>query len=308
MLSQLRFHFSRLALPLAASAAVAACSSAPPPKLQQEMFDTGASPFSRSFRATSNDACEAARRALLSQGYLTTTSTRSDTIDASKDFQPSSDKHIGVEFHVVCTPGEDADNSSIVYANAVQSGYTLKKSDTSASVGLSILGSLSLPIRSNSDAMVKVSSETIQSGAFYDRFFDYVDQYLRTVVKGRAGTGHAAHQVERDPGVAGRGAGLAGNSGRRPGHRHRVAAGRRAAPLSTRREQAAGPAAHGRNIVRTAASRPAWRQESRGGNRPECARAHRHCRPRSAARPLASCSTSAPTRSRRGTPRADHRW
>ncbi|MEJ8794929.1 DUF2242 domain-containing protein [Trinickia caryophylli] len=183
MLSQLRFHFSRLALPLAASAAVAACSSAPPPKLQQEMFDTGASPFSRSFRATSNDACEAARRALLSQGYLTTTSTRSDTIDASKDFQPSSDKHIGVEFHVVCTPGEDADNSSIVYANAVQSGYTLKKSDTSASVGLSILGSLSLPIRSNSDAMVKVSSETIQSGAFYDRFFDYVDQYLRTVVK-----------------------------------------------------------------------------------------------------------------------------
>lgn len=163
--------------------ALAACSSSQPqPKFQQEMFDTGASPFSRHFSAASADACEAARRALLSQGYLTTTS-RSDTIDASKDFQPSGDKHITVEFHVVCTPGDDAENSSLVYANAVQSGYALKKSDTSASVGLSILGSLSLPIRSNSDAMVKVSSETIQSTKFYDRFFDYVDQYLRTVVK-----------------------------------------------------------------------------------------------------------------------------
>ncbi|NRO98207.1 DUF2242 domain-containing protein [Paraburkholderia sp. NMBU_R16] len=178
-----RFFRFGIVLQLAGLAALAACSSAPQqPKFQQEMFDTGASQFSRHFAATSPDACEAARRALLSQGYLTTT-TRSDTIDASKDFQPSGDKHITVEFHVVCTPGDDAENSSLVYANAVQSGYTLKKSDTSASVGLSILGSLSLPIRSNSDAMVKVSSETIQSPKFYDRFFDYVDQYLRTVVK-----------------------------------------------------------------------------------------------------------------------------
>jgi hypothetical protein len=178
-----RFFRFGIVLQLAGLAALAACSSTPQqPKFQQEMFDTGASPFSRHFAATSPDACEAARRALLSQGYLTTT-TRSDTIDASKDFQPSGDKHITVEFHVVCTPGDDAENSSLVYANAVQSGYTLKKSDTSASVGLSILGSLSLPIRSNSDAMVKVSSETIQSPKFYDRFFDYVDQYLRTVVK-----------------------------------------------------------------------------------------------------------------------------
>jgi len=178
-----RFFRFGIVLQLAGLAALAACSSPPQqPKFQQEMFDTGASPFSRHFAATSSDACEAARRALLSQGYLTTT-TRSDTIDASKDFQPSGDKHITVEFHVVCTAGDDAENSSLVYANAVQSGFALKKSDTSASVGLSIFGSLSLPIRSNSDAMVKVSSETIQSQKFYERFFDYVDQYLRTVVK-----------------------------------------------------------------------------------------------------------------------------
>jgi hypothetical protein len=163
-------------------AALAACSSASQPKFQQELFDTGASPFSRTFNVGNADACEAARRALLNQGYLTTL-TQTDRIDATKDFQPSGDSHITVEVHVVCTPGVDADVSSIMYANAIQSGYTLKKSDTSASVGLSLLGSVSLPIRSNSDAMVKVSSETIQSNAFYNGFFDSVARFVSTMIK-----------------------------------------------------------------------------------------------------------------------------
>jgi hypothetical protein len=112
-----------------------------------------------------------------------TTLVRPDTVDASKNFQPASDSHFTVEFHIVCTAGDDATNSSIVYANAVQSGYALKKSDTSASVGLSVLGSLSLPIRQNSDAMVKISSETIQSGKFYDGFFNLISHYLANVVR-----------------------------------------------------------------------------------------------------------------------------
>ena len=179
------FRPARVALSFATFAALtvfAACSSAPQPKFQQELFDSGASPFSHDYNVGSNDACEAARRALLNQGYLTTLSG-SDRIDATKDFQPNGDSHITVEVHVVCTPGEDADGTSIVYANAIQSGYALKKSDTSASVGLSLLGSVSLPIRSNSDAMVKISSETIQSHAFYDRFFESVGHYVGTLIK-----------------------------------------------------------------------------------------------------------------------------
>ncbi len=161
---------------------VAACSTTPPPKFQQELFETGASPYARNFNSSTKDTCEAARRALLSQGYLTKVAG-SDTVDGTKNFQPTSDTHVVVEFHVVCTPGEEASDSSIVYVNAVQNGFALKKSDTSASVGLSVLGSLSLPIRSNSDAMVKISSETIPSGKFYDRFFSLVDHYLQTVVR-----------------------------------------------------------------------------------------------------------------------------
>ena len=159
---------------------LAACSSSSQPKFQQEQFDTGASPFARNFNASTADTCEAARRALLSQGYVTTM-PQPDTVDATKNFQPAADTHVVVSFHVVCTAGENASNTSIAYVNAVQDGYTLKKSDTSASVGLSVLGSLSLPIRSNSDSMVKISSETVPAGKFYDRFFSLVGHYLKTV-------------------------------------------------------------------------------------------------------------------------------
>jgi hypothetical protein len=179
----MRTSFSiALATSLLGMVALSACSGTAQPKFQMEMFDTGASPFARSFNASTTDTCEAARRALLSQGYLTTL-PRPDAVDGTKNFQPSGDTHISVDFHVVCTPGEETSDTSIIYVNAVQNGYALKKSDTSASVGLSVLGSLSLPIRSNNDAMVKVSSETIPSGTFYDQFFGLVDHYLHTVVR-----------------------------------------------------------------------------------------------------------------------------
>jgi hypothetical protein len=168
-----------LALPLLI---LAACGgkAAPTPSYQAEMFSTSTSPFAHNYDATSQETCEASRRALLSQGYMTTM-TQPDTVDATKNFQPTPDTHVVVSFHVVCTAGENASNTSIAYVNAVQDGYTLKKSDTSASVGLSVLGSLSLPIRSNSDSMVKISSETVPAGKFYDRFFSLVGHYLRTV-------------------------------------------------------------------------------------------------------------------------------
>jgi hypothetical protein len=171
--------------PLVAACAAAvlvlgACSSSQPKFQEDQLLSTAPNQFSRSFGYPSTDACEGSRRALLSQGYVTTM-PHNDTVDASKDFQPTADTHIVVEVHVVCTPG-DSTNTSMVYVNAVQSGYALKKSDTSASVGLSILGSVSLPIRSNSDSMVKISSATIQSGAFYDRFFDMVGHYLASAV------------------------------------------------------------------------------------------------------------------------------
>lgn len=174
-----------IAAPVAAVAlssllVLAGCAAQKP--FQPDLFSTTISPYAHTFAATSAQACEAARRAVLSQGYATSLST-AEMVDASKGFQPSPENHVSVSFHIVCTPGESSTSTSVLYVNAVQDNYALKKSDTSASVGLSILGSVSLPIRSNSDSMVKISSETIPPGLFYERFFGLVDHYLKTVVR-----------------------------------------------------------------------------------------------------------------------------
>ncbi|RQR25722.1 DUF2242 domain-containing protein [Burkholderia sp. Bp9143] len=173
-----RFRLFSVSCALAAATVLAACSSPPKPIYQQEQFDATSSPYAHTFRSKSDAACEAARRALLSQGYVVS-SSRNDAVDGSKNFQPSNDMHVVIEFHVVCADANADGSSSIAYVNAVQDRYTLKKSNTSASVGLSVFGSLSLPIGSSDDALVKTASETIPAGVFYERFFNLVEHFLK---------------------------------------------------------------------------------------------------------------------------------
>ncbi|NIF64913.1 DUF2242 domain-containing protein, partial [Burkholderia sp. Cy-647] len=181
---------------LAAGTLLAACSSAPKPLYTQEQFDASSSPYTHTFHESSTATCEAARRALLSQGYITNLA-RPDTVDGSKNFQPNNDTHVVIEFHVVCVDADADSSSSIAYVNAVQDRYTLKKTNTSASVGLSVLGSVSLPIGSSDDSMVKIASETIPAGVFYDRFFKLVDHFLK-VDPARHGKA-AAKAAEKEP-------------------------------------------------------------------------------------------------------------
>ncbi|MGC3028042.1 DUF2242 domain-containing protein [Burkholderia sp. DN3021] len=173
-----RFRLFSVSCALAAATVLAACSSPPKPIYQQEQFDATTSPYAHTFHSKSDAACEAARRALLSQGYVVS-SSRNDAVDGSKNFQPNNDMHVVIEFHVVCADATADGSSSIAYVNAVQDRYTLKKSNTSASVGLSVFGSLSLPIGSSDDALVKTASETIPAGVFYERFFNLVDHFLK---------------------------------------------------------------------------------------------------------------------------------
>ncbi|KWB33592.1 hypothetical protein WL34_24585 [Burkholderia cepacia] len=172
-----RFRLFSVSCALAAATVLAACSSPPKPIYQQEQFDATSSPYAHTFHSKSDAACEAARRALLSQGYVVS-SSRNDAVDGSKNFQPNNDMHVVIEFHVVCADANADGSSSIAYVNAVQDRYTLKKSNTSASVGLSVFGSLSLPIGSSDDALVKTASETIPAGVFYERFFNLVEHFL----------------------------------------------------------------------------------------------------------------------------------
>lgn len=143
---------------------------------QSEAFSS-TSTFAHTFAGTGPATCEAARRALLSQGYLIN-EAKAAIVRGRKNFQPSSDVHVQIEFNVVCAPDSQGSNSTTAFANAVRDRYSLKKSSNSASVGVGVLGSLSLPIGATDDSLVKVASETIPSGKFYQRFFELVESYL----------------------------------------------------------------------------------------------------------------------------------
>ena len=161
----------------ALAASLAACSwvdrAARP---EPEQFGSTTT-HSRNYAAGGRATCEAARRALLSQGYVVTLAD-GDHVNGRKNFQPQPESHVEVEFHVVCAPDDRQGRKSIVFVNALQDRYALKKSNNSASLGVGILGSVSLPFSSSDDALVKVASETITTELFYERFFALVDRYL----------------------------------------------------------------------------------------------------------------------------------
>lgn len=170
-------NFPRFFAAALSALSLVGCSTSPPPRANIENGEfVSTDMYSRSLPGTNVSACEAARRALLSQGYVMRDMNASQ-INALKKFQPAADRHVQVEFHVVCEPNADGSNSATVFANAVRDTYTVKKSSNSASIGVGAVGSLSLPFGTTDDSLVKVGSETIQARSFYDRFFEMVEAY-----------------------------------------------------------------------------------------------------------------------------------
>jgi len=167
---------------LCVAAAVAGCAlpsgvgRSPPSVHQRERFQSDET-FSRLFDGSVQDTCAAARRALLSQGHIISVA-RSDAITRAKRFQPEGEVHIEISFHVVCVL-EGVDGAlATAYVSAQQDRYALKKLPNNTSVGVGPFGSISVPLSSSEDSLVKVGSETIPAGQFYDRCFALVKRLL----------------------------------------------------------------------------------------------------------------------------------
>ncbi|OAX87227.1 hypothetical protein A7D16_16575 [Xanthomonas nasturtii] len=165
--------------------------------LMRESFNSDDT-YSRSVAASSPQACEAARRVLLSQGYAV---TRADAaaVEGSKNFQlKEADQSEQLNLRISCATQDGG--KAQVFVSALQDRYALKKSSTSASVGVGVLGSLSLPVGSSGDSLVRVSSTTVQDAAFYKRFFERLNSYLPNVTEAvpaaaSAAPAHAAAPV-----------------------------------------------------------------------------------------------------------------
>ncbi|MBU2410575.1 MAG: DUF2242 domain-containing protein, partial [Gammaproteobacteria bacterium] len=145
-----------------------------------EEFDSTTT-HTRIYSATQAQTCEAARRALLSQGYLVT-AANNDLVAGRKSFQPTSEVHVEMELRVVCAREDEGSRGAlrrtVAFASALQDRYSLKKTNNSASVGVGAIGSLSLPFSSSDDALVKVASATLTDERFYERFFALIDRFL----------------------------------------------------------------------------------------------------------------------------------
>ena len=100
-----------------------------------------------------------------------------DVVEARKYFQQD-ESHEQVEFRAVCMPQIRGEQQTVVFVNAVTDRYALRKSNTNASVGVSAIGSLSLPIGTREDSLVKVATQTLQDPTFYKRFFSVLDRFL----------------------------------------------------------------------------------------------------------------------------------
>ncbi|MBC2656457.1 DUF2242 domain-containing protein [Pseudomonas sp. MSSRFD41] len=170
--------------------AVAGCSSHKTAIYEHESFDDSGT-FSRNYPVSETASCEAARRALLSQGYIIT-SNDPKLVSGHKSFQQTGETHLEISFNIVCAKDGTGGRRSTVFANALQDRYALKKLNNSASLGVGVLGSVSMPIGSTDDSMVKVASETVSSAKFYERYFALLELFLPEETK-------AATHVEDKP-------------------------------------------------------------------------------------------------------------
>lgn len=145
------------------------------PKVE-EKFGSAAT-YSRLFDATPAQTCEAARRALLSQGYIVNKADK-EVVEGQKSFQPQPDRHVQMNIRVTCVPESSDGGLSMGFVSALQDSFALKMASNSASLGVSMLGTVSVPVAAGHDSMIKIGSETVTSGQFYDSFFDLMRRYL----------------------------------------------------------------------------------------------------------------------------------
>lgn len=151
------------------------CSSTPQaPFYSTDSFGSD-SPYQKHVPDDAATACSAAERTLLGDGYIIEGDSSKGSFKGRKAYRIDGNRSSFLEMNIVCL--SDSAGSTI-YANGVNSTYDLKKASSSASVGVAVLGSVSLPIGQTVDSMVKVANETITDRVFYQKFFESVEKNL----------------------------------------------------------------------------------------------------------------------------------
>ena len=152
------------------------------PVYQKEFFDRE-TPYWKAFSARPAEICESARQALMSQGYLITESQQISSppvgaliINGRKFIEPKHGAEIELAVNVTCA--SRGETSGIAYVTAWEDHLVTKRNALPASVGLGPVGSISLPLSSAEDSLVKVGVSMISDQTFYARFYGLIDSLL----------------------------------------------------------------------------------------------------------------------------------
>ncbi|MBL8447612.1 MAG: DUF2242 domain-containing protein [Zoogloeaceae bacterium] len=148
---------------------LAACAT-PQPVHLVERFDPQ-SPYQHFFRTNKEAACDAGRRALLSQGYVVERPS-ADVLQGTKFFQPDPERSTTLQVSLVCTT---SGGGAVIYANARELRFALKAGGSSAGLSVAGLGSISLPWGAANENLIKTGEATVTDTDFYQRFFSLVD-------------------------------------------------------------------------------------------------------------------------------------
>jgi len=165
---------NRASLIASLAAAVIAVASCSGNRVYRTEKFTPDSPYQHLFNASVPAACGAAKSALLGQGYLISESSF-EAVRAHKEFQPNDETHVDLMFTIDC---QERGTQTVVYANAVQERYQLKKTRQSTSLSVPRIGGLSLPFGTSTEELIKTATETVSDHDFYDRFFTLIEKTL----------------------------------------------------------------------------------------------------------------------------------
>lgn len=146
------------------------CSSTKVPRPYQTEAFPSQTPFQYSSTREPEEACEVARRALLSQGYQVDES-KPGNIRGEKYFRPKPDEATRLSIILVYLPGNPG---TTIYASGLETQFEMKSKGSSAGVSVPALGSLSLPWSLDKDTLVKVGEETVTDPEFYKRLFELI--------------------------------------------------------------------------------------------------------------------------------------
>lgn len=151
---------------------LAACGGLPT-YAEKEAFQTDPR-HRRDFANAAAPVCEAARRALLGDGYLVGESATQNLVGV-KEFQIEDMRHAILRIYVTCVPQAGA---STLFVTATEEHFDVKTRRETTSIGVPLLTPISISGTSEADNQVKTMGATVMDRDFYERFYRAVKREL----------------------------------------------------------------------------------------------------------------------------------